>query len=243
MGGRLTFAQRARSCTTGRNACLIEETLHSGLGAVGERKKRPETILGSRRGGTGGEPSMSPFAIERHFPTFVICYRWVLALIRLICRVGIRLLPRVAVVVVMIMTCVLAWIVVAPDDAGRVRVPATIEQQTLVGFSHRGPAPWPRGNCFTIAPRARWTWPPGARRNPGWRVCNMHAENFSEVVKRLGLQTVEVLPLEGSCSLITDQRIPREWLLEKPCSHCFRGPVGEELRARYPDRFRAPAKP
>ena len=190
-----------------------------------------------------GEPGMGPSTIERHLPTFVACYRGVLVLIRVICRAGTRLFPRAVMVIVLVMTCDLAWIVFRPEHAGRVLVLTAIRGQTEVGFVNRGPAPWPRGNCFTVAPSVRWGWRLRGTRNPDWRVCNMHAENFSEIVKRLGLQTVEVLPFNESYCLITDQRIPREWLLEKPCSQCVREPVGEELLARYPGRFRDPTKP
>jgi hypothetical protein len=186
---------------------------------------------------------MSPSAIERHLPMFVSCYRRLLVFINVIWRVGIRHFPRVAMVIVLMMTCDLAWIVVRSEHSGRVLVPATITQQTQVGFFHRGPAPWPRGNCFTMAPKVRWGWQLRGTRSPDWRVCNVHAENFSEIVKRLGLQTVEVLPFKESYYLITDQRIPREWLLERPCPQCVSEPVGEELLTRYPGRFRDPSKP
>jgi len=54
---------------------------------------------------------------------------------------------------------------------------------------------------------------------------------------------VEIQPLDDGGCLITDPRIPRGWLLERPCSQCVREPLGEELLARYPGRFRDPAKP
>ena len=65
----------------------------------------------------------------------------------------------------------------------------------------------------------------------------MHAENFEGIVKRLGLWMVEVQPLGEDRCLITDPRIPREWLLDRPCPHCFRESEAEDLFRRYPERF------
>jgi hypothetical protein len=65
----------------------------------------------------------------------------------------------------------------------------------------------------------------------------MHAENFSEIVKQLRLQTIEVEALDDGLCLVTDPRIPRDWLLEKPCHMCVREPEAEDLLMRYPERF------
>ena len=71
----------------------------------------------------------------------------------------------------------------------------------------------------------------------------MHAQNFTGIVERLGLWVVEVQPLgEGRC-LITDSRIPREWLLDRPCPTCCRHPEANDFLWRYPERFRPPAAP
>jgi hypothetical protein len=132
---------------------------------------------------------------------------------------------------------------------GRALVPATISEQTLVGYNSIPPQP--RGNCFSVSPTPlRIEWWIGLRDGGGgglrggrWRVANMHAENFEGIVKRLGLRMVEVQPLgEGRC-LITDSRIPRDWLLDRPCPHCFRKPVADDLLRRYPERFHPPAAP
>jgi hypothetical protein len=76
-----------------------------------------------------------------------------------------------------------------------------------------------------------------------WKVANMHAANFEEIVRRLELRTVEVQPLDGSSCLITDARIPRGWLREKPCRICFGGPVGGEILRQHAKHFGPPADP
>jgi hypothetical protein len=40
--------------------------------------------------------------------------------------------------------------------------------------------------------------------------------------------------------LITDPRVPREWLLEVPCPTCYRGPERGALLRLYPEHFRTP---
>jgi hypothetical protein len=128
----------------------------------------------------------------------------------------------------------------------RVMVPATIRMQTIV-FTYSDP-PQSRGDCFDVSPtppeRGGWGRPRDPLwGDPLWKVCNMHAQNFAGIVERLGLRTVEVQPLgEGRC-LITDPRIPRDWLLDRPCPTCFREPEAEDLLRRYPERFHPPAAP
>jgi hypothetical protein len=51
---------------------------------------------------------------------------------------------------------------------------------------------------------------------------------------------VEIQPLEGSCCMVTDSRIPRQWLLQKPCPMCFRDPVGTNLVRGHPESFCPP---
>jgi hypothetical protein len=154
------------------------------------------------------------------------------------------------------MSCVLARIEPVDAPTGRILVPAAVTVRTLVG-PFLQPPPQPRGNCFSIAPAAPWgvvrvaprsqLWwvaPRGPLGGTGpfgrieWKVCNMHAENFEAIVQRLGLRTVEVQPYDQGRCLITDPRIPRDWLLERPCPHCFRAAEVEDLLRRYPERFR-----
>jgi hypothetical protein len=132
---------------------------------------------------------------------------------------------------------------------GRALVPARICARTIV-FSYSNP-PQPRGDCFSVAPTPlRSEWWVGLRDGWGlglrswlWRVANMHAQNFTGIVERLGLRMVEVQPLgEGRC-LITDPRIPRDWLLDRPCTTCFSKLEAQDLVKRYPERFRPPAAP
>ena len=54
---------------------------------------------------------MSPSDIPRHFPTFATCYRRLLRLIKVICRVGVWLSPRVAMALALVMSCELVGIV------------------------------------------------------------------------------------------------------------------------------------
>ena len=188
---------------------------------------------------------MTRSSIRRHFPTFAAWFRRLLLLIRAMCRVAVWLSPRVAMVLVLVMGCQLVWIVLIPGRTDRVMVPAMITRQTLVGFDsiRSKPPPRLRGNCFSVSPKARWSGPLVGSRSTLWQVCNMHAENFSEIVQRLNLQAVEIQLLDEGRCVITDPRISRDWLLEKPCPTCFREPVGEDLLMRYPERFRSPSRP
>jgi hypothetical protein len=119
-------------------------------------------------------------------------------------------------------------------------VPAVRGRTTQVGFFYRTPPPWPRGNCFGVTTKARWLGPARGTGASEWNVANMHAENFSVIAARLSLRTVEIQPIGGGSCLITDPRVPREWLLEEPCRSCYRGPAREEIRKRYSQYFRAP---
>jgi hypothetical protein len=133
--------------------------------------------------------------------------------------------------------------------------------QTLVGYFHSTPAPWPQGNCLTFEVNATEL----EGRSAGmadvvrWRVFNMHAENFHEITKRLGLTAVEAEVVhkkivrqtaitgqgpaavqtvdEGDC-IITDARIPKEWLRSSPCV-CYSKTDWKEYLASYPDQFNA----
>ena len=105
--------------------------------------------------------------------------------------------------------------------------------RTAVGYDHRAPAPWTKGNCLTFEADASELQgrPAGKADVVRWRVCNMHAENFDRITKRLGMTSVEAEVIhgelltqtrteaqgrqtaqivdEGDC-IITDARIPTE---------------------------------
>jgi hypothetical protein len=120
------------------------------------------------------------------------------------------------------------------QEGARLFVPAVVGMRTAVGHSHETPPPWPRGNCFKLSTGAR------GRPDPtrGLHVINMHAENFEEVVKRLGLTSVEVEHVGGQF-FVVDPRIARRWLREGPCSTCSR--IGGSVPTKYADRFGEPA--
>src|SRR5262245_8597874 len=126
---------------------------------------------------------MGPFALLRHFPAFAAWYCRSLRLIRAMRRIGVWHTPRVAMALVLVMSCELVWIVAIFEPTARFMVPAVIGQRTLVGFRHRTPPPWPRGNCFSVSSNARWLGPAPGTRRIGGQVCNMHVENFSEIVQ------------------------------------------------------------
>jgi hypothetical protein len=68
----------------------------------------------------------------------------------------------------------------------------------------------------------------------------MSTENFKEIVRRLGLKTVEVEHI-GGCFLVVDPRIPRRWRRERPCSGCVPAHVRAALLTKHADEFREPA--
>jgi hypothetical protein len=193
-----------------------------------------------RRAGDPGRTHMGSSSLLGHFPTFVAGSRGLLRLVRVTRRAGVWLSPRLAMALVLLLSFELAWIMAVPEPTGRFMVPAVLGVRTLVGFSHRTPPPWPRGNCFGMSVKTRWLGPIRGTPKVGGHVLNMHAENFSEVVKRLKLQSVEIQPVAEAACLITDPRIPREWLLEEPCRTCFGGPGSEGPLRHYPDHFRIP---
>ena len=142
---------------------------------------------------------------------------------------------------------------------------------TAVGYNHRAPAPWTKGNCLRFWANASeldgLSELDGVRVGVGtaevvrWRVFNIHAENFDEITKRLGMTSVEAeivhkrLPThtivdaqgrqtaqvvdEGDC-IITDARIPREWFRSTPCG-CYSGRDWQEYLTTYPDKFHGTA--
>jgi hypothetical protein len=121
-------------------------------------------------------------------------------------------------------------------EGERLRVPAQAISVTQVGYFHKTPPPWKVGNCFGLSHVPIEAGQFGVR---GQHVANMHFENFEEAVKRLGLKAVDVQYI-GGYFFVVDPRIPRQWLLEQPCSSCTRSPGGESILAKHADKFREP---
>src|SRR4051812_30051763 len=94
---------------------------------------------------------------------------------------------------------------------------AWVQDQTWRSFGSAGSAPLLlRAKFFSLSPFPHRV---GRRHVRGDHVTHMHPENFEEVVRRLGLTTVEVEHI-GWCFLVGDRRIPRHWLRERPCEAC-----------------------
>jgi hypothetical protein len=88
----------------------------------------------------------------------------------------------------------------------------------------------------------------------------MHTENFFEIARRMKMSSVEVRLLRvkvqefgrpeertASYAIVTDARIPRNWYLSEPgCNFEDRdrdsveAKTARELKAAYPENFRAP---
>ena len=79
-------------------------------------------------------------------------------------------------------------------------VPARVVGCTLVAYMRNGNDPMPdSGNCFSIADG-----------NGGdFRVINMRAEPFEEIVAKLGLNEVDIEVIRDRFCNIIDQRIPK----------------------------------
>ena len=155
-----------------------------------------------------------------------------------------------------------------PDGGVRLRVPVVAVRTTLVLHRYDTPPPWPHGNCFSLSrlslqqrraleqrqqrerdeARAarRSSNRSSKRRSPGpppesyeLQVLNMHSANFGHIVGELKIDTVEVERVGKQHCLIVDARIPRQWLLEVPCSSCTPASLRKDLRSpRYADHFR-----
>jgi hypothetical protein len=107
--------------------------------------------------------------------------------------------------------------------------------QTAMGFHHTNPPPWPRGNHLTLASKTNVDsgLPPGE-----WRLLNMHAENYAELIKRRRFKTLEfgLMPDPDRRCFVVDSRVPREWFLAEP--PLFQPEQRLSLRTRFPNFFR-----
>jgi hypothetical protein len=186
---------------------------------------------------------MGPATTLQDFPTFVAWYRRLVRITRAMAQAGVWLSPRVATTLVLVMCCELVWVVAMPEPPPRFTVPAVVQLQTLVLYFPKAPPPWPRGNCFILSSKGRWLGPVRGFGRMEGAVCNMHAENFSAIVGRLNLKAVEIQPVDERSWLITDRRIPREWLLQQPCPTCFREQERRDLLRRFSEHFSTPPSP
>jgi len=124
--------------------------------------------------------------------------------------------------------------------------------------------PWSLGICLTfeLAPAQLEGRPAEIADIAHWRVFNIHAENFSEIAKRLGLKSVQaeiihkglrrqttvlnpgqetVQMVDEADCIITDPRIPKEWLRSAPCT-CYSKADWRHYLATYPDKFNVAEK-
>lgn len=140
-------------------------------------------------------------------------------------------------------------------------VAVTNTSHTLIGFNHTSPPPWPRGNYLTF--HFRKSSAPGAMEEwVRWSAVNIHAENYFEITRRLGIEAVEVRVLSTmretnkvresgreersviearGYALVTDPRIPRDWFLSWPDSRWGNvdGGTRNKCRVAHPGIFRA----
>jgi len=129
---------------------------------------------------------------------------------------------------------------------------------TLMFVDLTPPPPWERGNylkfCFRKSGASNdskeWVF---------WDVLNIHAENFFEITRQLGLTNIELHvfprtvppPSIGEAddrpnafqvhgyAVITDSRIPRKWFLKEPRPGGADSGIRSAAQAGYPESFRS----
>ena len=142
---------------------------------------------------------MTRSSIRRHFRTFAASFRRLLLLIGVMCRVAVWLSPRVAMVLVLVMGCQLVWIVLIPGPHSDRSHGARPSRDKHWSASTRSDPSHHHGCGATASVSRRARWIAGRSSDPGstlGEVCNMHAQNFSEIVRRLKLQAVEIQLLD-----------------------------------------------
>lgn len=151
-----------------------------------------------------------------------------------------KTLAGFGVLAMIVMVLVGYWLIqvlAKPKDPQVCYIPtASNWAQTEVGYVWNSPPPWPEGNCLSL-------YPTGISSGVSYHVVNMHAENFGAIVRKLGLNRVQVriVPVGASKKLlIIDPRIPREWFLATGCPLCAPPELFNQLKARYPECFRNP---
>ena len=139
-------------------------------------------------------------------------------------------------------------------------VVVTNRMQTMKGwFGPERPFPILNGNSVsieqvTLAPLG------GMETHASWRVVNMLAENLTEILKRLGTETIEMaiypktnyvatfqgreqtertVNVQSGYAVITDTRIPRDWFLFTPSLGNFPPIKPDQILADFPQSFRA----
>jgi len=130
----------------------------------------------------------------------------------------------------------------------------TKQSMTAVAFNRTSPPPWKRGNTLEFREIHPPTVPGGMEEQAIWRAVNIHAENLFEITRRLGIGVLEVqivhrrqpseiqetgraarkIVSDLGYAVITDPRIPREWLLVEP--KCERE-IGRQMRSVFPQAF------
>jgi hypothetical protein len=137
-----------------------------------------------------------------------------------------------------------------------VMVPITNTISTHIGFLRSSPPPWKDGNFLSfdfLKPQAAGQ----EEERASWSVVNINSENFSEITRQLRIDSVKVLVLhtrknpittqgpgpkytaleDAGYALITDPRIPPEWLLSEPRMGDQK--IKMQLKVEYPKNFRA----
>ena len=114
-----------------------------------------------------------------------------------------------------------------------VELPALSGITTAIGFHYTNPPPWPSGNYLVLSSKtnADSGLPPGE-----WRLANMHAENYHEIIKRRDFQTLEFGLMPDHRCFVVDSRVPREWFLTEPSG--FDVAERLSLRTRFANFFR-----
>ncbi len=146
-----------------------------------------------------------------------------------------------------------------PGKPKPMMVVVTNRMQTLKGwFGPERPFPILNGNSVIIE---QVTLGPlgGMETHSSWRVVNMLAENLTEILKRLGTETIEMaiypktnyvytfqgrdqfkrkVNVQSGYAVITDARIPRDWFLFTADMGNFPSIKPDQILTDFPQSFR-----
>jgi hypothetical protein len=106
---------------------------------------------------------------------------------------------------------------------------------TLVGYRYTNRPSWPEGNCVTLSSKTNGVSGLPAGR---WGLVNMHAENYSQLVKRRGFKSLELGLLPGQRCIVVGPRVPQEWFRSRPCAKCFSLERRQSLKLEFGEYFR-----